>query len=338
MRVDIHSHLVPRCFWEGVATRGHWYGATVERAPDGEFVRAHQRRAGPVTPAWRATPEERIREMDALGVDVHVLSTAPFFFNYHLEPAEALQASRELNDEIAAIVRAHPARFAGLATVPLQDAGAAAEELARAMEQGLKGAEVCTHVNGRNYDDPAFRPFFAAAERLGAFLFFHPHSPTAADRLGRYYLGNLIGNPLETTITIASLVFGGVLDRYPGLKLCFAHGGGYACYGIGRMDHGYAVRPEPRAELQRPPGEYLRRCTYDCIVHSHRALHFLLDTVGPESVLLGSDYPFDMGYADPVGWLLEVPGLSEGVRAQVLGGNAARLLGLGEGVPPPRGG
>ncbi len=329
MRIDVHTHLVPHCFWDGIATKGNWYGATVEQAGGQEYVSAVGRRAGPVEPAWRAAPEARLRDMDATGIDVQVLSIATYLTNYHLDAKQALASSREVNAEMAAIVRAHPKRFVGLATVPLQDPAMAVEVLHHAVHDlGLKGVELATNVDGRNYDDPAFAPFFAAAEKLGAFVFFHPHAPAAADRLSKYYLANLVGFPLETAITLATIIFGGVLDRFPDLKLCFPHGGGYGCYGIGRLDHGFAVRAEPKVTIAKPPSEYLQRCSYDCIVHSYPALDLLLGAVGPDNVLLGSDYPFDMGFADPVGWLSKAPKLSATTREKILGGNAARLLGL----------
>lgn len=330
MHIDIHAHLIPQCFWQAVARKGNWFGATLQAIGGQQFIDTRDRRAGPVAPNWNTSLQERVRAMDAMGMDMQVLSSPPYFFNYHLPLAEALAASRELNDEIAEAIRAYPGRFSGLATVPLQDVDAAIGELERCIGLGLKGAEVCTHVNGRNHDDPALLPFFEAAERLGAFLFFHPHAPAAADRTGRYYLGNLIGNPLDTTIAIACLIFGGVLDRYPGLMLCFAHGGGYACYGIGRLDRGFAVRKEPRANgVSSPPSVYLKRLYYDCITHSYTALDYLLRTVSADNVLLGSDYPFDMGYESPVEWVQKAPGLSQQDRDKVLGSNAARLLGMG---------
>ena len=329
MRIDIHSHLIPRCFWTAVADRGSWYGATLETVDGRRYIDTRDRRAGPVETNWDNDLEERIKEMDSLGVDMQVLSPAPYFFNYHLEIEDALAASRELNDEIAAAVRKYPDRFSGLATVPLQDVGSAVKELERAMGAGLKGAEICTHVNGRNHDDPALFEFFAAAERSGAFLLFHPHAPAAADRTVSYYLGNLVGNPLETTIAIASLIFGGVLDRLPALKLCFAHGGGYACYGIGRMDRGFAVRDESRLKISDPPSSYLRRLYFDCLTHSYTALDYLLETVTPDNVLMGSDYPFDMGYDSPAEWVLGAPNVSDSDKEKILGVNAARLLDIG---------
>ncbi len=329
--VDVHSHLMPPCFWRGMEQDGNWYGFSLVTHNDGkQFITADGRRSGPVEPLWRSTVEERLRLMDAQGVDVHVVSLGPNLSNYHLEPKQGLAACREVNADIAQMAASGPERFVGLAAVPLQDPPAAAAELERAMlELGMKGALLLTNVNGQNLDDQRFYPFFEAAERLGAFLFFHPNAPAAADRTGSYYLGNLIGNPLDTTIAIACLIFGGVLDRFPGLKLCFAHGGGYACFGIGRMDHGIRVRAEPQINrIKGAPSDYLTRLYYDCLTHSGEALKYLVDRVGADRVMLGSDFPFDMGYQSPVTWLQELPWLNDFEKDRILGENAQAALEL----------
>ena len=192
--INVHSHLLPASFWQGVESEGHWHGATIVARPDGgQYINTANRLAGPIVENWRCTPEERLRLMDRQGVDVHLVSVAPYMTNYHLEPGEGLVSAREVNEDIAAVARANPQRLIGLATVPLQDPPAAAEELERTMlELGFKGAEINTNVEGHNLDEPQFFPFFEAAERLGAFLFFHPHSPAGADRTSRYYLSNTI--------------------------------------------------------------------------------------------------------------------------------------------------
>ena len=328
--IDIHSHIVPPCFWQANATAGHWYGARLFTRDGAEFIEATNRIAGPIDEKWRFTPEQRIAFMDAQGVDIHLLSVAPYLTNYHLDPAPGLASAQELNDEIAAVAQAHPERFIGLATVPMQEPAAAAAELARAMQDlGLKGVELNTNMEGHNWDEPRFQPFFAAAERLGAFIFFHPHNPAGADRAGRYYLSNLINFPVDTTIAIASFIFGGILDRYPGLKLCFAHGGGYACFGIGRMDFGAQVRPEPKVNgIRQAPSDYLQHLYYDSITHSDAALKYLVDRVGADRVMLGDDFPFDMGPADPVAWLNGLTYLNAYEKRRILGENAAAVLGV----------
>ena len=268
----------------------------------------------------------RLADMDRHRIDVQVLAATVFTFFYQHEPSLGLACSALQNEHIAAVVRRHPSRFAGLATVPLQAPDKAAAELERAMRKlGLRGAMIGSHVNGRNLDDPALAPFWSAAAELGAFIFIHPHAAVGAERLKSYYLRNLVGLPFETTIAGASLVFGGVLDRHPGLKVCLSHGGGFVPYQAGRFRHGWEVRPEARTNLQRSPEESLARLHYDTILHSRRSLEFLVDSVGPEHVLLGSDYPFDMGSLDCVG---EVEALSIAPHARdlILGGRATRLL------------
>ncbi|MDP6799507.1 MAG: amidohydrolase family protein, partial [SAR202 cluster bacterium] len=329
MRIDIHSHIIPRHFWHAVSNGDDWFGATLDIEGDRRFINTRDRKAGPVEANWEVSLEQRVALMNSIGVDMQVLSTPPYFFNYHLPLDQSLGASKELNDEIADAIRAYPGRFSGLATVPFQDVPTAIAELERTMGAGLKGAELCTHVNGVNYDDPALLPFFEAAQDMGAFIFFHPHAPTAIERTRSYYLANTIGNPLETAITVASLIFGGVLDRLPDLKLCFAHGGGYACYGIGRLDRGFQVRDEAKVnDLSQAPSDYLRRLYFDCLTHSYSALDYLLENVSADNVLLGSDFPFDMGFDSPVEWVQRAPNVSQDDREKILGGNAARLLDL----------
>lgn len=329
MRIDVHTHYIPQAFWSGVAGQGAWYGATVSEAGGRQFVTSGPRRAGPVTPQWHFTAEERVREMDELGIDVHVVSTGPMFFHYHLPLEQGLASARAINQEIAGLVSHSPSRFVGLATLPMQDAGAAAEELQHAMRDlGLKGAELNTHVLGKNWDDPSLQPLFETAERLGAFIFFHPNDPPATERTGKYYLGNLAGYPFDTTLAVASIIMGGVLDRYPDLKLCFAHGGGYACWAAGRWDHGYDVRPEPKANISKAPSSYLRGLYYDTLVHNHETLRYLADTVTPDNIFLASDWPFDMGPKNPAEWFLAGSGFSPEEQAKILGDNAQRVLNI----------
>ena len=202
----------------------------------------------------------RLRDMDANGVDVQVLSPNVFTFFYGHEVALTLACAALQNEEIAAVVRRHPGRFLGLGAVPLQEPQLAADELKRSMTQlGLRGAMIGTNVNGRNLDDPALEPFWAAAETLGAFIFVHPSAGAGAERLTSYYLRNMVGLPFETTIAGASLVFGGVLERYPRLKICLAHGGGFVPYQAGRFQHGWEVRAEAKLRLHNPPTESLSR-------------------------------------------------------------------------------
>lgn len=274
----------------------------------------------------------RLRDMDAHRVDVQLLSNNVATFFYGEESALGIASAALQNDEIAAIAARHPQRFMGIATLPLQAPQAAADELRRAMRSlGLRGAQIGSNVNDRNLDDPALEPVWAAANELRAFILVHPHAPRVpGDALKSYYMRNFVGLPFETTVAGASLLFGGVLERYPDIIFCLCHAGGFVPYQAGRFLHAFSVRPEAKQNLKRPPEESLAWLHYDTITHSKGALEFLIGSVGPERVLLGSDYPFDMGNLDCVA-RVEALSLSEDVRDTVLGGRARELLSGGIG-------
>jgi len=268
----------------------------------------------------------RLRDMDAADVDVHVLSATPQTYLYNVDPELAATVAAIQNDQMAKHIAANPDRFMGIATLPLAQPARAADELKRAMTKlGLRGAMFASNVKGINLDDSSFEPLWAAAEELGAFMFIHPNNIAGADRLKSYYLANLIGNPLDTTIAAASLVFGGVLDRYPKLKIMLAHGGGFTPYQAARWEHGWAVRPEPKKNVPQQPKNIVGRFFYDTILHSAPVLEFLIKHTGADHVLLGSDYPYDMGMLDCV---KHVRGLaiSDADKASILGGRAEVLL------------
>jgi aminocarboxymuconate-semialdehyde decarboxylase len=269
----------------------------------------------------------RLQAMDESGVRCQAISGWMDLSAYELDAGQAAGFVRFQNDTIANIVKQHPDRFVGLCGAPLQDGERAAAELERAMQQlGFRGVEIGTNVAGWNLDTPALEPFWAAAESLGAFIFIHPFNTldVVTPRLRPYYFNNLIGNPLDTTIAAASMLFGGVFERHPNLKVCLAHGGGYLPYQVGRLEHGYRVRREPKARVQRPPSEFFKLLYFDTLTHSPESLEFLVKRVGADHVLLGSDYPFDMG-ADPVAAVNALPDLSNEDREAILSGNARRL-------------
>src|SRR5881296_2239065 len=327
--IDIHAHLVPKTLWQAAEAKRDWYGFRHEPGEGlGTFV-GNGKRTQFSSPKVRLTPEERLKDMDAQGVDVQVVSIHTPLFGYHLEPAQGRQLARDVNDEIAAMTRQWPQRFAGLATLPVQDVKAAIDELDRAMNVlGLKGAELDTVVNGVNWDEPQFLPLLKAAERMGAVLFFHPQPQHNLLFKGtdRYGVANNIGVPVEDALVVATLIFGGILDACPALKVCIAHGGGPACFGMGRLDRGWQVRAEARIHLQKPPSTYQRRLYYDCLTSSEASLRFLLDQVGADRVVLGSDWPYVRWEPSPVTWVQGLQSLTQEEKEAILWKNLERLL------------
>lgn len=266
--------------------------------------------------------ERRLRDMDAAGVDVHVLSATPQTYLYGLgAPAAAIQ-----NDQIAKQVKQMPDRFMGIGTLPMQDGEQAVAELRRIVTKlGLRGAMFASNVMGKYLDDPGFEPLWKTAEALGAFMFVHPNNVAGADRLKSYYLANLIGNPLDTTIAAACMIFGGVFDRYPKLKVCLAHGGGFVPYQAARWTHGWDVRPEPKKNVSRRPDRIIEHFIYDTILHSKETLQFMIERAGIERVVLGSDYPYDMGMTDCVAHVRELA-ISDRDKTSILHDRAVELL------------
>jgi aminocarboxymuconate-semialdehyde decarboxylase len=270
--------------------------------------------------------ERRLRDMQAARFDRQVLSVLPQTVAYDEESDLALAMSQIQNEQIAALVKRYPERFLGLGTVPLQAPDAAVTELRRCMsELGLRGIMIGSNVRGRNFDDPALEPVWAEAAALSAFVFIHPTTTAAADRLKDYYLRNFIGNPLDTTIAAASLLFAGVLERYPDLKVFLSHGGGFLPYQEARFVHGWGERDEAKKHLKVSPAASLGRFLYDTILHARKPLEFLIGSAGAGRVLLGSDYPYDMGQYDAVAVIASLS-IPEGDKAKILGGNARALL------------
>jgi aminocarboxymuconate-semialdehyde decarboxylase len=328
--IDIHAHVTPQCFWRATENGGDWHTLRREKDAKGGEVAVVGNRRQSLPPRARWTPEERLADMDSLGVDVHVVSPYVGFYNYHLDAAVAGATARATNDEIASMVKTWPQRFAGLGTLPMQDVKASVAELERCVTQlGLKGVEINDHVNGRTLEEPEYRPFWKAAEQMSAVVFFHQGGETmVSPRSARYHLPNSIGNLADRAVTFATLVHGGVMDAHPELRIVLGHGGGYTCYGIGRMDHAWQVRTEARAHIAQPPSAYLRRFYYDCIVYTEDALRFLIDTVGVDRVVFGTDWPYDMALDWPVAWILGMTRLSQDEKDAILWKNLERLLGI----------
>ncbi|MXZ90062.1 MAG: amidohydrolase [Chloroflexi bacterium] len=328
--IDFHAHLTPQCFWRATENGGDWHGIRREQDARGRQIVVSGTSRGQLPPKASWTPEQRLADMESLGVDIHVVSPFSGFYNYELDAGLAMASSRETNDEISQMMMSWPDRFHGLATLPMQDVPAAVQELERVMvELEFKGAVIDDKVNGKLLDDPEFMPFWKAAEQLGAVILFHQGGETIVDRrIKRYHLPNSVGNLADRTLTFASLVMGGVMDACPDLRICLSHGGGYACYGAGRMDRGWDRIPQADRLAAHPPSQYLNRFYYDCIVYTEQALRFLIDSVGIERVVFGTDWPYDMAQDWPVSWILSLDSITQEEKDAILWKNLENLLGV----------
>ena len=332
--VDLHAHVLTPAV-ESLVT-GHPEKQTepaMLRRTQGEASVAYNL-AHMLPPALRRMTSlaERLTDMDAMGVDVQVLSPSPTQYYYWADPYLARDVVRLQNVHIATECERHPERLAGLGTVALQHPQLAAEQLTHAMrELGLKGVEISASVNGLELADPTLEPCWARASELGALVFIHPLGTSLGERMNRHYLANTIGQPLETTVALSELIFGGVLDRHTGMKLVAAHGGGYLPSYFGRSQHAHHVRPEAQGMWQAPR-DYLRRIWFDTLVYEPQIVRHLIDVVGASQLVIGTDYPFDMGHYNPHSLMDTVPGLSPAEAEAILGRNAAALLGLS--IPP----
>lgn len=327
MKIDIHTHIMPahmpdfdeKFGYKGFLSLHHHEPGKALMMKEGKVFREIEHNC------W--DPVVRLQECDDHEVDVQVLSTIPVLFNYWAVPEDTLTVARFLNDHMAETVAAHPKRFIGLGTLPLQDTKLAIQELERCIvELGLAGIEIGTHVNEWNLDSPEIFPVLEAAQDLGAAVFIHPWDMRGSQSIQKYWLPWLVAMPFESAIAISSLIFGGVLEKLPRLRLAFAHGGGsFGCL-LGRIQHGFKVRPDLcQVENDRDPLEYLGRFYVDSLVHDQHALKELIRIYGENRVILGSDYPFPLGEHHP-GKLIENVDLSNVVKDQLLSGNALEWL------------
>ncbi|RUS28527.1 hypothetical protein BC938DRAFT_481782 [Jimgerdemannia flammicorona] len=274
--------------------------------------------------------QQRIKEMISTEVDVQVLSTVPVMFNYAAKPEHTLDLARYLNDHIAQVCAENPKRFVGLGTLPMQAPELAVQELRRCVnELGLSGIQIGSHVNDWNLDAPELDLVWEAAEELGVAIFVHPWDMDNKGRMEKYWFPWLIGMPCETTVAICSMVFGGVFERYPDLKVCFAHGGGSFPGTIGRIEHGFNVRPDLCAiRTKQSPLTYLDRIHVDSLVHDEDTLQFLIKKVGIDHIMLGSDYPFPLGEHHPGKMIEECEWLTDDQKVKLLSGNVLKFLGI----------
>ena len=325
--IDLHAHVTPERYKKAIAEDGHWYGLDA--------------RAGELDRGGFAQPlARRLEEMDGFGVDMQLVTPTVGFYQYDKPVEITKMIHRECTAEIEEMFTEHSDRFLGMGMVPMQDPPTAIAELERLIDRGFKGIILNDHVLGVTYDDPRYLPFFAAAEELGALLFFHQGGETITTRRNpKYKLPNAVGNLTERTMLYATLVFGGVLDKHPDLKMLLGHGGGYTPYGVARMDKvAGALPPEFDGEMHppfpgddgfdhdKPASEYLDRFFYDCCTYSGPVLRFLIDTVGIERVVLGTDYPAPMFLYDPVNWVRGLDELTDEEKESILVGNSNELL------------
>ncbi len=328
LTVDLHCHMYVPAAADAVAEVFDMETDGLHRFSNAATRDVNARQSGTIHEQLTSV-ERRLADMDSMGVDVQAVSPVPLQYYYALPPDLGRTATRLINDEIAAVAAAHPDRFVGLGGLPMQDPRMAVEELERVMgDLGFKGIELCTNVNGEELSDERFRQVFARAEELGALIFLHPNGFSDGARLSDHYFINVIGNPLDSTVAVCHLIFDGVLDRYPGLKICVAHGGGFLPAYSGRIDHAHAAREDCRRCIEKPPGDYLRRLYFDTVVFTEHQLEYLAGLYGSDHIVLGTDYPFDMGMYDPVGFVEGAAALTDADKDAIVGGNAARLLGI----------
>jgi aminocarboxymuconate-semialdehyde decarboxylase len=332
MKIDIHTHILPenwpdlreRFGCDGFAQIEHTGPGCARLVINGQLFRAID------DSTW--SPRRRIADCDAAGVQVQVLSTVPVMFCYWAQPEHAHDLARLLNDHIATVVREYPRRFVGLGTLPMQAPDRAIRELERCVnELGFAGVEIGSHVGDWNLDHPSVFPVLEAAQELDAAVFVHPWDMIGKERMAQYWLQWLVAMPAETALAICSVIFGGVLDRLPRLRLCFAHGGGAFPGTIGRIDHGHRVRPDLCAiHTKLPPRSYLGKFWVDSLVHDADTLRSLIRLMGAERIALGSDYPFPLGEATPGRLIESMTDLDRAARTQLLSGAALEFLGLDE--------
>jgi aminocarboxymuconate-semialdehyde decarboxylase len=327
MTVDIHSHVdVPEAA-KFVEPHLDWSTVPLAHFATAESKALNQKQEKDIRA--RVAHEHRLADLDAMGIDIQTIAPPPLQCYYTVPLDIAVKAARIVNDGIAAFCAGKADRLKGFGSVPMPDGREAAKELERCIKQlGFTGVEILTNVAGKELSDPAFAPFWKKAEELGALVMIHPNGFTEAARLSRFYFNNVIGNPLETTIALHYLIFDGVLERHPNLKILAMHGGGYLGAYPGRIDHAWGARSDSHGNLPQPPTTYLKRIYVDTVVFTPHQLAELVRVFGAEHVMMGTDYPYDMAEYDPLGHIACVDGFDAATIAALAGGNAKRLLGL----------
>jgi aminocarboxymuconate-semialdehyde decarboxylase len=324
--IDVHSHVgVPRA---AEIVKGHLAPDAMPLVTFSDAATKALNQKQEADMVMRAPLDKRLADLDAMGLDMQVIKPPPPQCYYAVPLEIAVKAAQVVNDGIAEFVARKPDRLKGFGTVPMPDGNEAAKELERCVTKlGFKGVQVLTNVNGKELSDPAFMPFWKKAEELGVLVVIHPNGFTHANRLTRFYFNNVIGNPLETTIALHYLIFDGVLERHPNLKILAVHGGGYLASYSGRIDHAWGARSDSHGDLPNPPTSYLKKIYFDTVVFTPHQLQELIRLYGADKILMGTDYPFDMADYDPVGHVCGA-GLDAATVAAICGGNTKRLLGL----------
>jgi aminocarboxymuconate-semialdehyde decarboxylase len=321
--IDAHAHIIVPEILRSAAPAEEWRPRVVWEN-DKQIVEYNGKRIGSATREF-VSPAKILVEMDQAGIEAVLLSPWISLVRYDAPSAESLKACQIQNDALAALSTKYPTRISSLGMVPLQDIPLAVIELERAHRLGLKGVEVGTNINGVYPGDIRFRPFWDACQALDILVFIHPLEGGGRAELRDYYLWNVIGNPMETTIAAGHMILSGILEAYPHLKILLAHGGGALPYVHARLDRGFEQRPEINKVISRPPTDYLKEFYFDTITHDRASLRYLIDFAGVDHILLGSDYPFDMGSEKPLDGLRSL-GLKKEDESKIQGGTAARLL------------
>ena len=327
--IDVHAHMFPQSGIKAWKEGREWFGATITKDEKGPAtIRQGKNETKYSRTEFWVPYRERIPYMDANGIDVQTLSLNPQMIRDLWEPKSTIDFSKSVNDELSEAVAESPTRFEGLGNLPLQDTDASVRGLNRCMtELGLKGFLCASHVGGRRWDDPSLFPVLQEAERSGAFILIHPFNNLIVEYgiMPRYHLINLIGNPMETTVAAASLILGGVMDKLPNLKVCLSHAGGYLPFAAGRFDHAFGRRDDVSGKAGRLPSDYLKAFYYDCISHSDDGLKFVVEQVGVDRILVGTDFPADMGLEKPHDFLVKQKYLTDADRTKIESTNAESL-------------